>query len=1293
MPEWAARIGWQSVAESGVADNDQDIFGEYLGELYYGNLWVNAAVVFISIFATWIFTSLGGGLGWVIIICASVGTYFKYSMKRFYRNARSDISRELVREKLEDVITGESAEWLNEFLRRFWLIYEPVLSSTIVGIADGILAGSTPQFLDSIRLTTFTLGTKPAVIESIKSYPKTEDDIVVMDWKLSFNPNDLANMTRAQLKNKINSKIVLTIRVGRGMVGAGIPVLLEDLSLYGIIQVKLKLVNTFPHIKTASISFLEEPKLDYVLKPIGGEMLGFDISHIPGLHSFIQDQVHATLRPMMYAPNVFSLDLESIIGGIPIESALGVLKLKIMSAKGLRNVETFGASDPYVKVTLHGNKLLAKTKTIYDSLNPVWDETCFLILTSLNEDLNLEIYDYNEMTKHKPLGTAKFSLATLEDNPKQEDVTLSVIYEGKPRGEIKIGTTWYPVVEATEHDPAPESNTGVLRFTIHQAKDLDPRLSIVGQYNPYAELGLNGKVVNTTRTVKRSNNPNWEESFEMFITNKAGAELFVKVRDARDLAADPVVGSWSSKLQSFIDVLTSTKNDWFNVNDAASGKMRLSCTWKPVLFDSEFEHGGYEDAIGMIRIHIKKAEDLKRPQIMGRSIDPYVLIRLSATYRGRTEVVLDTQNPKWLHEVHYIPVHSLKESINLQIFSHESKDFGSVEFYVNKLARQNEDGTYQATESFDSYSPLMIADDHKGSLFYSASFYPTLQTKKVKSPTEKDTEKVTEQTSEKDAEKVSEKGEKKDEVDKINGVEDINVLDYDCGILVVNIKEATIDRKDVSVDLYIDNGLYPVFSTNRCKTANPDWNQVTDVFIKELDFAKLSFHIKQSDHKTPIGVCVRDVRNLLERLDTDSISLDIEGLNDSKLIIGVRYIPMIYKVELSESINNMGTLRVTVKDAGDLPAADSSGTSDPFAVISINGEKVHKTKAVKKTLNPTFENEEFTINVLSRTSDEFIIEIFDWNKIESSTKLGVGKLDLSDLPTFEKANRRVQLCDSKTNKPAGFVNLSLLFSPKLLPKKRLTTGTIAGATRTLTNIGTGIGGTVVAGGDSFLRTGAGFVSSGASAVGSGFGLLKRKDKDDKLKNDESPTKENETFLSPSSAENGTREIRPSTYSASETTGEPGILTLHLIEAKDLIANDRGGTSDPYVRVRINKKEIYKTQHIKKTLTPRWDDSVQIPNPSGAPLMIDLSVRDFNTIGKDVTIGEYHLNLWEHIQPDNYTKDCWVDLIDGKDGKLHIKLEYTPKNFNGDSGRHSSEENHSDSSRRGLNLSLRRNKKE
>jgi len=37
----------------------------------------------------------------------------------------------------------------------------------------------TPAFLDSIRLTTFTLGTKAPRLENVKSYAKSEPDIVV----------------------------------------------------------------------------------------------------------------------------------------------------------------------------------------------------------------------------------------------------------------------------------------------------------------------------------------------------------------------------------------------------------------------------------------------------------------------------------------------------------------------------------------------------------------------------------------------------------------------------------------------------------------------------------------------------------------------------------------------------------------------------------------------------------------------------------------------------------------------------------------------------------------------------------------------------------------------------------------------------------------------------------------------------------------------------------------------------------------------------------------------------------
>lgn len=145
---------------------------------------------------------------------------------------------------------------------------------------DSILVDSTPGFLDSIRLTEFTLGTKAPRVESIKTYPKSESDLVMMDWRVTFAPTDIEDMTPRQLRTQINPKIVLTIRVGKGIVGAGMPILVEDMSFSGIMRIKLKLTSNFPHIKMFDFSFLETPTIDYVLKPVGGDTFGMDIAHV-----------------------------------------------------------------------------------------------------------------------------------------------------------------------------------------------------------------------------------------------------------------------------------------------------------------------------------------------------------------------------------------------------------------------------------------------------------------------------------------------------------------------------------------------------------------------------------------------------------------------------------------------------------------------------------------------------------------------------------------------------------------------------------------------------------------------------------------------------------------------------------------------------------------------------------------------------------------------------------------------------------------------------------------------------
>lgn len=106
-----------------------------------------------------------------------------------------------------------------------------------------------------------------------------------MDWTVTFRPEDTTDMSKTRIAKRVSPKVVLTIRLGKGMVGAGIPVLVEDMSFKGEMRVKLKFMSNFPHVKIVDACFMQKPQFDYVLKPIGGETFGFDVTNVSTLIS------------------------------------------------------------------------------------------------------------------------------------------------------------------------------------------------------------------------------------------------------------------------------------------------------------------------------------------------------------------------------------------------------------------------------------------------------------------------------------------------------------------------------------------------------------------------------------------------------------------------------------------------------------------------------------------------------------------------------------------------------------------------------------------------------------------------------------------------------------------------------------------------------------------------------------------------------------------------------------------------------------------------------------------------
>ena len=83
-----------------------------------------------------------------------------------------------------------------------------------------------------------------------------------------------------------------------------------------------------------------------------------------------------------------------------IKKPVGILHVKVVQALKLLKMDLLGSSDPYVKLSLSGDRLPAKKTTIKKkNLNPVWNETFKLIVREpQSQVLNIHVYDWDKVS-------------------------------------------------------------------------------------------------------------------------------------------------------------------------------------------------------------------------------------------------------------------------------------------------------------------------------------------------------------------------------------------------------------------------------------------------------------------------------------------------------------------------------------------------------------------------------------------------------------------------------------------------------------------------------------------------------------------------------------------------------------------------------------------------------------------------------------------------------------------------------------------------------------------------------
>ena len=363
----------------------------------------------------------------------------------------------------------------------------------------------------------------------------------------------------------------------------------------------------------------------------------------------------------------------------------------------------------------------------------------------------------------------------------------------------------------------------------------------------------------------------------------------------------------------------------------------------------------------------------------------------------------------------------------------------------------------------------------------------------------------------------------------------------------------------------------------------------------------------------------------------------------------------------SESINNMGKLRLDILDGQDLPSADRNGKSDPYCKFELNGNEVFKTKVQKKTLNPTW-NEFFEVDIPSRTGAELVVNVYDYDFADKPDFLGGAKIDLASLDPFKPSESKLAL-DGKS----GSVRVRMLFRPDYVRRSRQGTSAFAGTFGGPGRIVTGVAGAPIKGGVAV----AGVVGSG---VGKGATFLRRgifgKKDDDDVAEPPLPTivahEDSPSRASPSRTLQGTESPseRPTTsnghartksFGASSTRsgiqGAPGSGTASLTIVG---ASGYPPSADLYIMITQlapKEKTIGKTKHYKSP-DGQWtfDDTFNVKCTPDTQFKIE--AKGEHLLGSDDALGEHIYFVDE--SGSGYAKELTVGA-----GTVTIRSSFQP----------------------------------
>jgi Ca2+-dependent lipid-binding protein len=743
-----------------------------------------------------------------------------------------------------------------------------------------------------------------------------------------------------------------------------------------------------------------------------------------------------------------------------------------------------------------------------------------------------------------------------------------------------------------------------------------------------------------TRTVMKSLAPVWNEEFDFAVGDADADVLFLQVFDFDKHTRNDKLGSVEIPLR-LLSADDSRREDGsititrdFHLQNVKHGSVNLTLTLRPPLAESR--HVKVQN--GTLEVRLLKAAQLVAKDIGGSS-DPYCTLSVGKT-KQRSKVVKKSLEPVFDQSFRFSITDASKDEIVLEMFDWDrvgkNDKLGDLVVPVASIAGDNsrkEDGSVKVTRCY-------TLENAKHGMVYlefvlrPKSKHPILQT----------------------------------------------------GSLIVTLKHASQlvaadvgGKSDPFCELSL--GSETVRSKTMKSTLEPVWNEtftfhVADVGAATLDLACFDWdRVGNNDKLGTVSVPIADIAADDMREKSGRVTVDrdfaLEGAKHGVVTLHFDLQPV-----STNPVLQSGTLIMTLHEGVGLVAADAGGTSDPFAEVRV-GQTLQKTKVIKKSLNPAWE-EKFQFGVANTNTDAVFIRVSDWDRFSANDSLGEVTIPLLDIARENSRDEKGEVSFTRTfslsNAKHGALRITfqLRAPPPACKYAPLDRG------RLLVTIQRGeqlVAADVGGSSDPFVEISMGRktfktqvkkktlepkwnekFTFNVRSVTTDLLQLRVKDWDrvgaaDALgdisipvtdvayDNDRKPNgaARVQRKLVLQNAKHGVLhvllELQPPPVNSHYDIVKSGIVVVTAVRASNLIAADVGGKSDPYLTLRIGAK-TFRTQVRRKTLAPVWKETFKFSVTDISIADLEVCAFDQDRVGNDDSLGSLIVPLDDIAEHDS-----------------------------------------------------------